>query len=96
MDQIASVPDQPPLSPIVLIALLKRIFEHSDSLNVCTADSDIDTTIYYLEHLEKLRQKRIKALEKRGGQIVAVFLKNSKSIESRFNFVLHGIKIWVG
>lgn len=95
LDQIASVPDQPPLSPIVLIALLKRIFSIPNSLELCSPDEDIDTTIYYLEYLEKLRKKRIKALQKIGGQRVALFLKNADSIEQRYTFALQGIKIWV-
>lgn len=95
LDQIASVPDQPPLSPIVLIALLRRVFDNPNSLDACTVDQDVDQTIYYFEQLEKLRKKRVKALQKRGGQMVAVFLKNAQSTENRFNFALQGIKIWV-
>ena len=88
------MPDQPPLSPIVLIALLRRVFDSPNSLNACTVDQDVDQTIYYFEQLEKLRKKRVKALQKRGGQMVAVFLKNAQSTENRFNFALQGIKIW--
>jgi hypothetical protein len=95
LDQIASNPDQPPLPPTLLIALLKRIFSHPKSLEACSIDHDIHETIEYLELVETHRLKRIKALEKRGGPIIAEFIKTSGASQSRFNYALIGLKYWV-
>jgi hypothetical protein len=94
LDQIASVEDQPPIPPIPLIALLKLVFAHSDGESACDVDHGVLETIEYLELLEIQRVKRLKALEKRGGPLVADFVKTSGTAQSRFNFVLIGVKYW--
>jgi hypothetical protein len=55
----------------------------------------VEKTIEYLEDVEKLRTKRIKALEKRGGPLVAEFLKTSNNMHTRYKYALTGIKYWV-
>jgi hypothetical protein len=95
LDQIASVPDQPLLSPVVIICLLKRIFGSPDSLLTCSPDEDVDTTIYYFGFLESLRKKRIKALEMRRGQVAVAFVKTAPTNLNRYNFAMQGIKLWV-
>ena len=95
LDQIASLEDQPPIPSIALIALLKLIFANSDGSSACDVDHDILETIEYLEVLESQRVKRLKALEKRGGPLVADFIKTAATAQSRFNFALIGVKYWV-
>ena len=94
-DQLASTPDQPPLPPIVLIALLHRIFSPPNGKEVCDIDNGILDTIDYLEILETQRLKRMKALERRGGDLVGDLLKTSGITVSRYNFSLICIKYWV-
>ena len=96
MWQIASKPDQPQIPPTLIIALLRRIISHqNDPAKVCGADTDILETIDYLDLLEQQRTKRIKALENRGGPLVADFLKTATVAQNRYNFALVGIKMWV-
>ncbi len=88
-------PEQPQISPIVIVALLRRIFSSPDALRVCDSDMDIYETIQYLELLEKQRTRRIKALERRGGSVGAEFIKTSNNTFARYKFALTGIKYWV-
>jgi hypothetical protein len=94
-DQLASTPDQPSFPPIVLIALLRRIFSHPSEKRVCDVDNGILETIEYLEILESLRLKRMKALERKGGALVDDLLKTSGITLSRYNFSFICIKYWV-
>lgn len=94
-DQLASTADQPSFPPIVLIALLHRIFSHPNAKDICDVDNGILDTIEYLETLETQRLKRMKALEKRGGALVGDLLKTSEITLSRYNFSLICIKYWV-
>jgi hypothetical protein len=92
---MAVLDDQPQHSPIVLVHLLKRIFSAPDAFRACNVDYGIHVTIEYLELLEKQRIRRINALEKRGGPVVAQYLKASSSMQARYNFALSGVKFWV-
>lgn len=89
------MPDQPPIPPLLVIALLKHVFAHSDGSSACDFDHAILDTIEYLELLETQRLKRVKALEKRGGPLVTEYIRTSVTAKSRFNFVLIGVKYWV-
>lgn len=80
-------------TPIVIVALLKRIFSIPSSLKACDPDMCVHETIEYLELLEKQRTKRIKALERRS--IGAEFIKTSPSVYARYIFALTGVKYWV-
>jgi len=96
MWEIAKNPDQPQIPPTLIIALLRRIISHqNDPAKVCGADMDILETIEYLELLEHHRTKRIKALENRGGPLVADFLRTAGVAQNRYNFALVGLKMWV-
>jgi hypothetical protein len=95
LDKISLKEDQPHLPPTLVIALLRRIFSPSSSLLSCYEDMGIDETIDYLGLVEQQRIKRIKALEKRGGPIIADFIRTANPSQSRFNFALIGIKYWV-
>jgi hypothetical protein len=96
IDDIATTEGkEPSLSPPILIALLRRIFDSDDSLQACSPDMNIHETLYYLESLETQRSKRIKALEQRGGAEATKYIKLSRNAIGRYGYVTHGLKLWV-
>jgi hypothetical protein len=94
-DRIALSPDQPQLPPLLLIALLRRVFSNTEAAEVCNIDNEVSETIDYLEQLEKRRLKRIAALKKRGGQQETDFMKTADKVAGRYAYGLHGVKTWV-
>ena len=95
IDDIALKDQQPPLTPPVIIALLRRIFSSPESLRACSPDMNIHETLDYLETLEKHRAKRVKALERRGGLEAQKYLKLSRNAPARYGYVVNGLKVWV-
>ena len=79
----------------MLIALLTRIFSVPNSVRVCDVDLNVELSIEYLAQIERQRCKRIKALEKRGGQKVKQFTDTSETTYKRYNYALQGIRYWV-
>jgi hypothetical protein len=95
IDDIARESHQPSLTPPILIALLRRIFDSDNSLQACSPDMHIDETLYYLQALEDQRAKRIKALESRGGAEATKCIKLSRNAIGRYGYITHGLKLWV-
>jgi hypothetical protein len=95
IDDIASEGHQPALTPHILIALLRRIFDSDNSLQACSPDMHISETLEFLEMLETQRAKRIKALESRGGAEATKYIKLSRNAVGRYGYITHGLKLWV-
>jgi hypothetical protein len=95
LTQIASDPDQPPLSSYVLIALMRRIFQPTDSLQSCSQDYAIFETLEYLQCLETMRLKRVRRITELDPQSARLYAKSSTTAVSQYNFALHGIRMWV-
>ena|SRR5437762_2382347 len=92
LDDITSDPEHSQIPPIVIAALLRRIFSIPNPLCACDSDMYIHDTLAYLELLEQHRAKRVKVLERREGSIAAEFIKTSHNVHTNVTFVVTDLK----